>query len=212
MASGGARAGASVKLQLGLLYKGYTCVSVNYQSSALDSCNTMLYMLEYVTSGSCLPSQFAGDVEEGLFEVVVRFGRDVVVLEVLFAVKMDILRLHLSVLAVDLVADQDNRDVLTDTDKIFVPVRNTLVGDTSSHVKHDNSSLCGNIGVVCKCSKTFANMFFFHPHPEIIIPQHSRHFIRSNSVRWIHQTTPCSTDSRVNEKWGKLAKKRRRTP
>ena len=45
-----------------------------------------------------------GQPEEGLLEVIVGLGRDVVVLEVLFPVEDDALGLHLPVLDVHLVA------------------------------------------------------------------------------------------------------------
>jgi len=40
-----------------------------------------------------------------------------------------------------LISTQNNRDILTDTGKISVPVGNILVGDTRSDVEHDNSAL-----------------------------------------------------------------------
>lgn len=45
-----------------------------------------------------LPNQLAGEPKEGLLEVVVGLGTDVVVLEVLLAVESDVLGLHLTFL------------------------------------------------------------------------------------------------------------------
>ena len=63
-------------------------------------------------------NQLAGEPEEGLLEVVVGLGGDIVVLEVLLAVEGDGLGLHLALLDVDLVTAQDDGDGLADTDQV----------------------------------------------------------------------------------------------
>jgi hypothetical protein len=67
---------------------------------------------------SLVADEFPGEPEEGLLEVVVGLGGDVVVLEVLLSVEGDGLGLDLALLDVDLVAGQDDGDVLADTDEI----------------------------------------------------------------------------------------------
>ena len=62
--------------------------------------------------------QFAGQPQERLLEVVVRLGRDVVVLEVLLAVECDGLGLDLALLHVDLVSAENDGDVFADSDEI----------------------------------------------------------------------------------------------
>lgn len=62
--------------------------------------------------------ELACEPEEGLLEVVVGLGRDVVVLQVLLAVEGDGLGLDFALLDVDLVASQDNGDVLAHTDQV----------------------------------------------------------------------------------------------
>ena len=54
--------------------------------------------------------------DEWLLELVVALGRNIVVLKILLSVESDLLGLDLSVLDVDLVADKDDGDVLTDSD------------------------------------------------------------------------------------------------
>jgi hypothetical protein len=44
-------------------------------------------------------------------------------------------------LDVDLVSTKDDRDVLTNPLQISVPVRNVLVGDSGSNIKHDDTTL-----------------------------------------------------------------------
>lgn len=56
--------------------------------------------------------------QERLFEVVIRFSGDVVVLEVLLAMESDGLGLHFTLFDVDLVAAKDNGDLFADTDKV----------------------------------------------------------------------------------------------
>jgi hypothetical protein len=70
------------------------------------------------TYQSLVADEFPGEPEEGLLEVVVRLGGDVVILEVLLAVEGDGLGLDLALLDVDLVTGQDDGDVLADTDEV----------------------------------------------------------------------------------------------
>lgn len=71
-----------------------------------------------LTHQSLVTDEFPGKPEEGLLEVVVGLGRDVVVLEVLLSVEGDGLCLDLALLDIDLVAGEDNGDVLADTDQV----------------------------------------------------------------------------------------------
>ena len=63
-------------------------------------------------------NKLASEPKEGLLEVVVGLGGNVVVLEVLLAVEGDGLGLDLALLHVDLVTGEDDGDVLTDTDEV----------------------------------------------------------------------------------------------
>ena len=60
-----------------------------------------------------LLSESSEKPDKWLFELVVTFGRDVVILQVLFPVECDLLGLHLSILDVDLVANKTDWNVLT---------------------------------------------------------------------------------------------------
>ena len=71
-------------------------------------------------------------------EVLVKQNKD---LQVLLAVEDNGLGLDLPVLDVDLVAGEDDGNVLTDADEVTVPVGNVLVGDTRGHIKHDDGAL-----------------------------------------------------------------------
>ena len=62
--------------------------------------------------------QLASKPEEGLLEVVVGLGGDIVVLEVLLAVEGDGLSLHLTLLNINLVTGENDGDILADTGKI----------------------------------------------------------------------------------------------
>lgn len=70
------------------------------------------------TNQSGVADKLASEPQEGLLEVVVGLGRDIVVLEVLLAVESDALGLDLALLDIDLVTAENNGDVLADTDKI----------------------------------------------------------------------------------------------
>lgn len=59
------------------------------------------------------PNQLACQIQEGLLVIVVGFGGDLIVLQVLFPVEGDLLGFDLPVLHVHLVTAQHNRNVFT---------------------------------------------------------------------------------------------------
>ncbi len=61
----------------------------------------------------------------------------------------DLLGLDLSVLDVDLVSNEDDGDVLTDTNEIFVPLGHILVGNAGAHIEHNNSAIAANAIEYC---------------------------------------------------------------
>jgi len=91
--------------------------------------------------------------QEWLLEVVVGLGGDIVVLEVLLSVEGDRLGLDLSLLNINLVAGQDDGNVLADTDQITVPVGNVLVGNTGGDIEHDDTTLAVDVITITKTSK-----------------------------------------------------------
>ena len=125
--------------------------------------------------------QLAAEPQERLLEVVVRLGRDIVVLQVLLAVESDGLGLDLALLDVDLVAAEDDGDVLADADEIAwkggvslafyndigsaivaerrcgrsrtVPVGNVLVGNAGRHVEHDDTALAVDVVTVTEATE-----------------------------------------------------------
>lgn len=125
------------------------------------------------------PYKLASQVQERLLVIVVTLGRNLVVLKVLLSVKCDLLGLHLPVLDINLVATQDNRDVLTDsaidstadvgqpdlTDgtqsnmflgsptEVSVPCGHILVCKPRGNIKHDDSALAMNVVSITKSSK-----------------------------------------------------------
>lgn len=88
-------------------------------------------MLEYVTNTRVnsqtyqtrVADKFAGEPEEGLLEVIIRLGRNIVVLEVLLAVEGDGLRLDLALLYVDLVAAENDGNVFANAGEITWALR-----------------------------------------------------------------------------------------
>ena len=91
-----------------------------------------------------LPDKSSEEPDEGLFELIVALSRDIVVLKVLLSVESDLLGLDLSVLNVDLVTNEDDGNVLADTDEILVPLGNILVSDAGAHIEHDDCAVSAN--------------------------------------------------------------------
>jgi len=98
-------------------------------------------------------NKLAGEPQEGLFEVVVGLGGDIVVLEVLLAVESDRLGLDLALLHVDLVTAEYDGNVLANTDEITVPVGNVLVGNAGGNIKHDDTALAVDVVTVTETTE-----------------------------------------------------------
>jgi hypothetical protein len=90
---------------------------------------------------------------EWLLEVVVRLGRNIVVLETLLAVEGDHLSLDLAVSTVYLVSYEHDRDVVAHAGNIAVPVRDVLVGVTARNVEHDDGALALNVVAIAQATK-----------------------------------------------------------
>ena len=71
-----------------------------------------------LTYQAWVSDEFPRQPEEGLFEVVVGFGGDIVVLKILLAMESDGLGLHFSLFDVDFVAAKDDWDLLADADEV----------------------------------------------------------------------------------------------
>ena len=71
-------------------------------------------------------------------EVLVKQNQD---LQVLLAVEDNGLGLDLPVLDVNLVASEDDGDVLAHPHQVSVPVWHVLIGHTGGHVEHDDRAL-----------------------------------------------------------------------
>jgi len=89
--------------------------------------------------------QLSGQPEEWFLEVVIRFCRNVIVLQILFSVECDRFCFDLALLNVDFVTGEYNGDVFADANKVTVPVGNILVGDTGGHIEHDHSALAVDV-------------------------------------------------------------------
>jgi len=105
------------------------------------------------TYQALVADQLPREPQEGLLEVVVGLGRDVVVLEVLLAVEGDGLGLDLPLLHIHLVAGQDDGDVLANAHQVTVPVGHVLVGDARGDIEHDDAALAVDVVSVAQTAK-----------------------------------------------------------
>ncbi len=67
--------------------------------------------------------------------------------------KHDGLGFDFSVLDIDLVAGEDNRNIFADADEITMPVGHVLVGDARCHVEHDDSALTLDVVTVTEATE-----------------------------------------------------------
>jgi hypothetical protein len=76
------------------------------------------FLEQRISYQGLVADEFPGEPQERLLKVVVGLGRDIVVLQVLLAVERDGLDLDFALLDVDLVAGEDDGDVLADADEV----------------------------------------------------------------------------------------------
>ena len=81
-----------------------------------------------------ISNQFSSKPDEGLSKVVVRFGRNVIVLKILLSAEDNGLCLNLSVLNIHFVATQHDQDVLTHSYQISMPVRHIVVSNSRCYI------------------------------------------------------------------------------
>lgn len=60
---------------------------------------------------------------------------------------------HLSILDVDFVAGEHDRNRLADSDQISMPVRYVLVGDSRGDVEHDDGALALNVVAISQTAE-----------------------------------------------------------
>lgn len=98
-------------------------------------------------------NDFPREPQERLFEVVVRLGRDFVILEVLFSVECDSSSLNFSLFDVDFVTAQNDRNVFAHAIKIAMPIGYVLVRDPRGHVEHDDAALTLDVITITEPTK-----------------------------------------------------------
>ena len=102
-----------------------------------------------------VPRQLAGQPQKRLLKIVVGFGGNIVVLQILLAVEGNLLGFDFAVLDLHLVPHEDNWNVLADAGEIAVPVRDVLVSDTGRDIEHDNRALTLDVVPVAQSTKFF---------------------------------------------------------
>jgi len=102
---------------------------------------------------SLVANKLASEPQERFLEVVVRLGRDVVVLQVLLAMEGDGLGLDFALLNIDFVTAEDDGHVFANSDKVTMPVGNILVGYARCDIEHDDTALAVDVITVSKSSE-----------------------------------------------------------
>jgi len=100
-----------------------------------------------------IADKLPGEPKEGLLEVIVGLCGDLEVLQILFSVEGHLSSFHFSLLDINFVSAQHDRDVFADTFQIAMPVGNVLVRDSRCDVKHDDTTLALNIVSISETTK-----------------------------------------------------------
>ena len=123
----------------------------------------------------------AQEPHEGLLELVVALGGDVVVLEVLLAVEGDLLGLDLAVLDIDLVAHEHDGDVLADASQVLVPLGHVGVGDARADVEHDDAAVAADVVAVAQASELFLARGIPHVEQDLPMVREEGHRVNFNT-------------------------------
>mmetsp|Transcript_23131 Transcript_23131/g.34243 ORF Transcript_23131/g.34243 Transcript_23131/m.34243 type:complete len:270 (+) Transcript_23131:104-913(+) len=102
-----------------------------------------------------IPTQLPRKPKKRLLKVIITLCRNIIILKILLAMKSDLLGLNLAILNLHLVSSKNNRNVLTYTGKITMPVRNILVSDTGGNVKHNDGALSLDVVSITESSEFF---------------------------------------------------------
>ena len=128
-----------------------------------------------------LVRQSSGQPEEGLLEVVVAPGAEVIVLQVPLSVELDVLCLNLAVLHINLVPNKDDGNVLAHPHNVAMPIGHVLVCDAGRHVEHDDGTLTLNVVAITQT----AELLLAGSVPNV---EGQRPTIRGES-QWVHLDT-----------------------
>jgi hypothetical protein len=68
-------------------------------------------------------------------------------------VESNLFSLNLAIFHIDLVSNQNNWDVFTNTSQILVPFWDICVGDSGADIEHDNTSVTSDVITITKTAK-----------------------------------------------------------
>ena len=116
-----------------------------------DCCSLICQKLLTLHKLSIFAMKILNESRERLLEVVIRFGRDVVVRqESEITMHGEFLPHHLAILDVNLVSTKYNRNIGNRFTKIINPDFRILIGNTRCHVEHDNRTFGSCEMIICK--------------------------------------------------------------
>ena len=67
----------------------------------------------------------------------------------------DLAGLHFSIFLIDLIANQDNRDIVANSCQIFVPFRYVFVSNSGGNIEHEDGGISANIVTLTQTSQLF---------------------------------------------------------
>lgn len=102
-----------------------------------------------------ITGELSEDPEEGLFVLIVRFSRDIIILEGSLSVESDLSSLDLSVLRVNLVTDQNDGNIFADSGQILVPLRNIFISNSGGDIEHHDSGVGTNVVTFTETTELF---------------------------------------------------------
>jgi hypothetical protein len=108
------------------------------------------------------------------------------------------LGLDLALLDIDLVAGQDNGNVLANANQVTVPVRDVLVGDAGGDVEHDDTALAVDVVAVAKTTELLLSSGV--PDIELDLTKVLRCMLVTGCLRVVQHTEGCNAYGRETER------------
>ena len=93
---------------------------------------------------SGLPKESSQEPDERLVKLIVRFGRDIEVLEASSSVESDLFSFDLPVFDINFVSNETDWDSFANSCQVFVPLWNVFVGDSGAYIEHNDAAMTSN--------------------------------------------------------------------
>jgi len=96
-------------------------------------------------------------------------------------VEGNLLGLHFTIFDIDLVTDEGNWDILTDSNQVLVPLWNILVSDSGADIEHDDTAVATNVVSVSESSELLLSSSIPNVEKDLSLGSEEWHWMNLNT-------------------------------